>query len=614
MKQKNDFAERFYNGEGYSAHEYFGCHFNREEASAEFCVWAPRAKSVSVVGDFNGWDIKANPMEPYGDIWLADVSPVKEFDGYKYYIVTKDGRGLYKADPYAFHAEAFGGGNSKVYAMPDFAWTDEAWQSDKRVPFERPMNVYEAHIGSWRKYPDGNFFSYRKFADEIAPYLKKMKYTHLELIGVAEHPFDGSWGYQVTGYFAPTSRYGTPADFCYLVNKLHHAGIGVILDWVPGHFPKDESGLYEFDGAPLYEPEDPLRREHKEWGTRCFDYECPEVKSFLISNALFWLDVYHADGLRVDAVASMLYHDYGRKEFRLNRYGGKENIGGIDFFQELNTAVFAKFPNALMIAEESTAWPLVTRPVNVGGLGFNFKWNMGWMNDTLSYAKTDPYFRSYAHDKLTFAMTYAYSENYILPVSHDEVVHGKGSLINKMPGDYALKFAGWRNYLMYMFSHPGKKLTMMGTEFASFSEWDYKKELDWMLLEFPAHADAQKFTAALNAAYQKYPAFWQIEDGWDGFAWRVVDDNTQNVLVYERADKAGGRMLCVFNFAGVEWPAYRFGAAKGAYTTVLYSDAHRWGLGKTVYKTEGVESHGQENSLVLDIKPMSGIFLRRNSL
>jgi 1,4-alpha-glucan branching enzyme len=552
-------------------------------------------------------------MECDGGIWSAELTGVKELDGYKYCIETADGRTVYKSDPYAFHAETRPGTNSKLYDVSGFAWTDGEYQKEKRAPYALPVNIYEAHIGSWRRYVDGNFFSYRLFADEIAGYVKEMNYTHVELIGLAEYPFDGSWGYQVTGYFAPTSRYGLPEDFAYLVDKLHSVGVGVILDWVPGHFPKDANGLYEFDGAPLYEPEDELRREHKEWGTCCFDYGRGEVKSFLISNALYWMDIFHADGLRVDAVASMLYHDYGRTEWRPNIYGGKENLEAIDFMRALNTAVFAAHPAAMMIAEESTAWPLVTRPASAGGLGFNFKWNMGWMNDTLSYAKTDPYFRSGSHDKLTFSMTYAFSENYILPVSHDEVVHGKGSLVNKMPGDYEQKFAGWRNFLMYMFSHPGKKLTMIGTEFAQFSEWNFAKELDWMLLDFPAHADAKEFFKTLSAVYAQNPAFWQIEDGWDGFSWRVVDDYMQDVVVYERADLAGNRIVCVFNFANAGWDGYRFGTAAGEYERILYSSDTGWNQKKTVYTTENVTSHGMPDSIVLDIPPLCGIYMIRKN-
>jgi 1,4-alpha-glucan branching enzyme len=605
--------ERFFSGAMTDAHKHFGCRYNKGKAGAFFRVYAPRAKYVSVVGDFNDWEPFKNPMTCEDGIWQAAVKEAKEFDGYKYRIETSDGRVLFKSDPYAFHAETGGLTNSKVYDRDDYKWSDGEWFKNKLPPYNRPMNIYEAHIGSWRKYIDGNYFSYRLFADEIVKYLKDMNYTHIELIGVAEYPFDASWGYQVTGYYAPTSRYGLPSDFKYLIDHLHQNGIGVIFDWVPGHFPKDEQGLYEFDGYPLYEPEDELKREHKEWGTRCFDYGRGEVKSFLVSNAMYWLNEFHADGLRVDAVASMLYLDYGRREYRPNRDGGKENYEAIDFLKALNTEVFKTHPNALMIAEESTAWPLVTAPVSDGGLGFNFKWNMGWMNDTLSYVKTDPYFRAGSHDKLTFSMTYAFSENYILPVSHDEIVHGKGSLLNKMPGTYEEKFAGFRNFLMYQLAHPGKKLTMMGTDIAQFSEWDFSKELDWMLLDYPAHKSAQKFVKALNALYVKTPAFWQIDDGWGGFAWRVVDDNSQNVLVFERSDLDGNRLLFVFNFAAAAWDNYRFGAAKGEYEVVLYSDVSGFNAKKKTYKTESVQSHGLSDSLVLDIPSMSGIYMIRKA-
>jgi len=615
MELTTELRQAFYRGDLLDAYKYFGCEFSRKTKKATFRVFAPRAMAVSVIGDFNGWDSSKAVMENDGGVWTAIVDDVKEFDGYKYYIVTQDGRALQKADPFAFHAETRGGTNSKVIDISKFKWTDSKWQKDKKAPYNNPMNIYEAHIGSWRKYADGNYFSYKKFADEICEYLAEMQYTHIELMGVAEYPFDASWGYQVTGFFAPTSRYGLPEEFAYLVNKLHENGIGIILDWVPGHFPKDEFGLYEFDGCHLYEHEDELRREHSEWGTRCFDYGRGEVKSFLISNALYWLDVFHVDGLRVDAVASMLYNDYNRKQFRLNRYGGKESIEAIEFFQKLNTHIFSKYPNTLMVAEESTAWPLVTKPVSDGGLGFNFKWNMGWMNDTLSYVKTDPYFRSHNHNKLSFSMTYAFSENYILPISHDEIVHGKGSLVNKMPGEYALKFAGWRNYLMYMFAHPGKKLTMMGTEFAQFAEWDFAKELDWMLLAYPAHKEAQEFSKALNGIYRNTKALWEIEDNWAGFNWRVVDDHAQNVVVFERMDREGGKILCVFNFANCKWDGYRFGVEKGEYVSILSSDSDSFSLSSKKYKSEPIHSHGMNDSLVLNIPAMSGMYLvKKNNI
>ncbi|HCS94372.1 MAG TPA: 1,4-alpha-glucan branching enzyme [Clostridiales bacterium] len=604
--------KRFHEGELYDAYKYFGCVFDEDAKTAVARVFAPSAYGVEVVGDFNDWSGTAM-KRTRGGVWEALLKGVRRFDGYKFRITTADGRVLYKSDPYALHSETHEGTNSKVFPLSAIKVNDEDYSEKlkKKNIYASPMNIYEAHIGSWRRYPDGNPYSYRKFADEIVPYLKKMRYTHLELMGAAEYPFDGSWGYQVTGYFAPTSRYGTPDDFAYLVEKLHKNNIGIIIDWVPGHFPKNENGLSEFDGQPLYEPKDPLRREHKEWGTCCFDYGRGEVQTFLCSNALMWLDVYKVDGLRVDAVASMLYLDYGRKdgEWSPNRFGGRENEEAVAFLKKLNTAVFARHPQALMIAEESTAWPLVTKPVSDGGLGFNFKWNMGWMNDTLDYAATDPLFRAGKHNNLTFSITYAFSENYILPISHDEVVHGKRSLVNKMPGDYDMKFAGLRNFLMNMYAHPGKKLLFMGCEFAQFIEWNYEQQLDWLLLDYPRHAETQEFVKALNAFYRLNAPLWQRDDSMDGFRWHVVDDRNQNVIVYERSDLKGNIVLAVINFSPVEYKGYRFGADKGTYTVKLASDADGFNREPVRYRAEAVPSHGFGHSIVMDIKPMSGVYM-----
>ena len=604
--------KRFHEGELYDAYKYFGCVFDEDAKTAVARVFAPSAYGVEVVGDFNDWSGTAM-KRTRGGVWEALLKGVRRFDDYKFRITTADGRVLYKSDPYALHSETHEGTNSKVFPLSAIKVNDEAYSEKlkKKNIYASPMNIYEAHIGSWRRYPDGNPYSYRKFADEIVPYLKKMRYTHLELMGAAEYPFDGSWGYQVTGYFAPTSRYGTPDDFAYLVEKLHKNNIGIIIDWVPGHFPKNENGLSEFDGQPLYEPKDPLRREHKEWGTCCFDYGRGEVQTFLCSNALMWLDVYKVDGLRVDAVASMLYLDYGRKdgEWSPNRFGGRENEEAVAFLKKLNTAVFARHPQALMIAEESTAWPLVTKPVSDGGLGFNFKWNMGWMNDTLDYAATDPLFRAGKHNNLTFSITYAFSENYILPISHDEVVHGKRSLVNKMPGDYDMKFAGLRNFLMNMYAHPGKKLLFMGCEFAQFIEWNYEQQLDWLLLDYPRHAETQEFVKALNAFYRLNAPLWQRDDSLCGFRWHVVDDRNQNVIVYERSDLKGNIVLAVINFSPVEYKGYRFGADKGTYTVKLASDADGFNREPVKYRAEAVPSHGFDHSIVMDIKPMSGVYM-----
>lgn len=589
------------------AYRFMGCGFDEKNSRAVFRVWAPSASEVSVVGDFNDWDTAANPLKRVttSGIWEGVAEGVECYDNYKYYLQTKKG-GLYKSDPYAFHSETHEGTASKVYPLDCYTFTDSEYMKNKTDRYDKPVNIYECHIGSWRRYADKNTFSYRKFADEIVPYLKEMSYTHLELMGIAEYPFDASWGYQVTAYYAPTSRYGTPSDFAYLVDTLHNAGIGVILDWVPGHFPKNANGLYEFDGGPLYEPSDELRMEHKEWGTRCFNYRRGEVSSFLISNAVYWMDVFHVDGLRVDAVASMLYLDYGRKEWRPNEYGGKENIDAVEFFRRLNKKVFELFPHAMMIAEESTAWPMVTKPADMGGLGFNYKWNMGWMNDTLSYAKTDPLFRAGLHNNLTFSLTYAFSENYILPISHDEVVYGKCSLLNKMPGTYEQKFAGWRNYLMNMIGHPGKKLTFMGTEFAQFDEWNFAEELDWKLLEYPLHEQAKRYLAALNGIYCGNPPFYEIEDSWDGYEWLVADDKNQNVIAYERRDRKGDRAIVVINFSLSQWNGYRIGVGKGTFTRLIMSDVYGFNEDRVTLKSEPVPSHGKQNSIVLDLAPMSG--------
>ncbi len=603
--------DAYHHGDMFEAYKYLGCQFDKAAGTAVFRVWSTRATSISVIGDFNGWDVNANRMTKVTEagIWEVTVKGVKLYDNYKFYIENGFSYPIYKCDPFAFHRETFDGTNAKVVTVDDFKWTDAEYIKNKPDPYSAPMSVYEAHIASWRRYADGNTFDYRKFADEMADYLKELGYTHLELMGVAEYPFDGSWGYQVTGYYAPTSRYGTPEDFAYLVDKMHSLGIAVILDWVPGHFPKNGDGLYEFDGGPLYEYSDPLKMEHKEWGTRCFDYGRNEVRNFLISNAFYWLDRFHIDGLRVDAVASMLYLDYGRYEWRPNVYGGNENLEAVDFLRRLNTAIFAKYPKALMIAEESTAWGGVSRPVDMGGLGFNFKWNMGWMNDTLSYIKTDPVFRKYHHNTITFSMIYAFTENFILPISHDEVVYGKGSLINKMPGDYDMKFAGLRNFLVYMFSHPGKKLLFQGAEIGQFNEWNFAKELDWSVLDYPAHSDLKKFVSTLNGIYRNYPAMHQIDYDWRGFEWLVSDDYLQNILVYERRDEDGNRMVAVINFSPVPHEGYRFGAHEGEYTELIRTEIYKWSQSGDKYKTEKIPSHGKDDSIAIDVPPMGGILL-----
>ncbi len=597
------------------AYNYLGCHWNPETKRAVFRVWAPHAESVSVIGDFNGWNKQANYMFRVSDggIFEGIIDNVQEYQTYKYFIKSPGGFTAEKADPCGFFHETRGRTASKVINIDNFYWNDAAWMEKRKntSPYSAPISIYECNISSWRKYADGNYYDYRKFADEIVYYLKYMNFTHLELMGISEYPYDGSWGYQVTGYYAPTSRYGRPEDFAYLINKCHENGIGVILDWVPGHFPKDPHGLVNFDGQPCYEPVSLLRREHKEWGTMCFDYGRNEVKSFLVSSAMMWFDKYHLDGLRVDAVASMLYLDYNRTEWEPNCYGGKENLEAIDFCRQLNTAVFSHFDNILMVAEESTAFPMVTKPASWGGLGFNFKWNMGWMNDSLRYVKLNPVHRQYNHNLVTFSMQYAFSENYILPISHDEVVYGKGSLINKMPGDYDLKFAGVMNYLLYMYGHPGKKLLFMGNELGQWAEWNWEKPLDWILMEFPQHKSLQTFVKELNWIYMNTPALHEIENDWAGFEWLVGDDNAANVLAFERRDCKGNAVVVVINFAPCDWRGYRFPSNGGKFTRLIKSSIYGWDTVPVEHKSEKVPIRNKEESFVFDVESMSGYIFRR---
>lgn len=613
----------FHQGTNYKAYDYFGAHPCKMEQQEGyiFRVWAPNAQGVSVVGDFNEWNAEANPMTNLEgeSVWECFIPRLKQYDLYKFCIFAKDGRRLLKADPYAFHAQTAPENASKLYDISGYRWTDSEWKKQRSElnVYRAPMNAYEAHAGSWRRYPDGNTFNYRKFGDDMSAYLKEMGYNYIELMPLTEYPYDGSWGYQVTGYFAPTSRYGTPHDFMYMVDKFHEAGIGVIMDWVPAHFPKDAFGLYEFDGLPLYEYTDVHKREHAHWGTRIFDYGRTEVQSFLMSSAMFWIENYHIDGLRVDAVASMLYLDYGREDWEWlpNINGGRENLEAVAFLQKMNTAILTEHPEAMMIAEESTAWPLVTRPASVGGLGFNFKWNMGWMNDMLSYASLDPIYRSYNHDKLTFSLFYAFSENFVLPISHDEVVHGKCSLINKMPGEYDWKFSGMRAFLAYMMSHPGKKLIFMGCEFAQFVEWNYKQELDWMLLDYDRHRQMHDFVKELNHFYLDNACLWQVEDSWDGFKWVAHDDNAQNIVVFRRIDENGGELVVVCNFAPVVRENYVVGVPDAAsYTEILNTDDVRFGgTGVTnpgALKLHSTPDHEMKKSLLLTIPPLAVIFLK----
>ncbi len=608
----------FKQGRNCRAYEFFGSHLTKN--GAVFRVWAPEAVSVSVVGEFNGWNGEDCKMDRIADgIWEKEIEGIKEFDAYKYLIVGRDGKERMKADPYAFHSETRPANASKVYELDGYCWGDEKYlqQVYKRNIYASPVNIYELHAGSWKTYPDGEPYSYRKLADELVPYLKEMSYTHVELMPVLEHPFDGSWGYQVTGYFAVTSRYGTPHDFMYFVDTLHKAGIGVILDWVPAHFPKDAHGLYEFDGSCCYEYSDELKREHADWGTRIFDFGKNEVISFLTSSAAFFFDKYHIDGLRVDAVASMLYLDYGRQDgqWRPNTYGGRENLEAVAFLRYLNESIFRDYPHALMIAEESTAWPLVTKPVSVDGLGFNFKWNMGWMNDILRYSALDGLSRKYNHDLITFSMFYAFSENFVLPISHDEVVHGKKSLLDKMPGTYEEKFKGMKAFLGYMYSHPGKKLLFMGQEFGQFIEWDEKKQLDWFLLDYDAHRQLHGYVKELNRIYRDNSPFWEIDYSWEGFNWLVSDDNANSVVAFERIDTKGERVVAVCNFTPVTRECYRIGVEdRGVLTYLLNSDDKEFGgcsadTKKRIY-TKKISMHGKENSFELTVPGFSCVLLK----
>ena len=588
--------------------------------TATFRVWAPNASAVSVVGDFNDWDAEDAPLTADGNgIWTGKLKGVREFDNYKYAITNASGITVLKSDPYARHYETAPGNSSKIYGKHNFEWTDAEWQKAQKNKniYASPVNIYEVHAGSWRRYEDGNTFNYVKLAQELSAYVVKMGYTHIELMPITEYPYDGSWGYQVTGYFAPTSRYGTPEDFKKFVDIMHKAGIGVILDWVPAHFPKDEFGLYRFDGSPCYEYADPREGEHKEWGTAVFNYGKPQVMSFLVSSACFWLKEYHIDGLRVDAVASMLYRDYGRRngEWLPNSFGGRENLEAVELLKQINSAAFSVNPAVLMIAEESTAWPLVTKPPQDGGLGFNFKWNMGWMNDMLRYMSLDPLFRKHNHDCLTFSFFYAFSENYVLPISHDEVVHGKCSMINKMPGEYENKFANLRAFYAYMIAHPGKKLLFMGQEFAQFIEWNYKQQLDWLLLDYDAHLQMQKFVADLNKFYIKNRPLWEIDYSWEGFSWISNDDYSQSIITFRRIDSNGHELICVCNFVPVERHNYRIGVPfKGKYKTVFSTDSKKYGgsgdISAEFYHSEPVPMHGLENSIELDIPPLSVTFYK----
>ena len=583
----------FGQGTHYDIYKKLGAHLatNEGKKGVYFAVWAPHAAKVHVVGDFNEWEEReAYEMTRVGEIGIYEifVEGIGVGELYKFLITTSDGRKLYKADPYGNQAEFRPGTASRVTDISRLKWADARWLKarGKQNVDEIPMAIYEVHPGSWRKHPvteedpDG-FYNYREFAHELTEYVKDMGYTHVELMGIAEHPFDGSWGYQVIGYYAPTARYGTPEDFQYMVNYFHKNGIGVILDWVPAHFPKDAAGLADFDGQALYEYADPRKGEHPDWGTKVFDYAKNEVKNFLIANALYWVEQFHIDGLRVDAVASMLYLDYGRSagNWVPNIYGENKNLEAIEFFKHLNTVVTGRNHGTMIIAEESTAWPQVTGRPEDGGLGFTMKWNMGWMHDFLDYMKLDPYFRSYNHNKMTFSMTYAFSEKYVLVLSHDEVVHMKGSMINKMPGEYDDKFANLKAGYSFMMGHPGKKLLFMGQDFAQFREWSEARELDWYLLAEEKHVQMKEYVKELLHLYHGSPALYETDDNWEGFEWVNADDSERSIFSFIRHSKDGkNNLLFVVNFTPVERPEYRVGVPQsGSYKLVLNSDEARFG-------------------------------------
>ena len=614
--------EVFHTGDSVRAYDFLGAHLvNRNDKNGVvFRVWAPTARSVSVAGDFNNWNNEANYMYNIGyGVWEVFVEGVKQFCTYKYCIESEYGDRLMKADPYAFHAQTRPGQASVVYDIESYSWNDSEWFNKRKENniSSSPMNIYEIHAGSWRKYPDGNFFNYQKLADELIPYLKEMHYTHVQLMPIMEYPYDGSWGFQTTGYYAPTSRYGTPSDFMAFVDKLHGEGIGVILDWVPSNFPTDDFGLARFDGSPLYESNDPKTSKRDSWGTCLFNYARFEVTSFLVSCAMFWLDKYHIDGLRIGALSSMLYLDYGKTEgeWEPNKFGGKENLDAVDFVKRLNTAVHMYHPDVMMFAEENTSWPKLTHKIEDGGLGFDFKWNMGWMNDMLHYMSLNSMWRPFNHDSLTFSFYYAFSEKFLLPISHDEVSHGKGSLIKQMPGKYDEQFAGVRAFITYMYAHPGKKLVFMGTEIGQFDEWNHEETIQWDLLEFEKHKKLKTFFKELNKFYLDCKPLYELDTVWKGFDWIHHDDYTNSVIAFKRTDKNGDEIVSVCNFQPIRRDEYCIGVPKyGLYDEVFNSDEERFGGSGVVngnnIKTEVMKIHGFDQGLSLTLPPLSVIYLR----
>ncbi len=613
----------FLKGKSTHAYEYLGSHFMEigGRSGVVFRVWAPNAKSVAVVGDFNDWDENANYMYKVlgTGVWEIFIDNVSEYDNYKYSVETQWGERKLKTDPYAFHCQVRPENASKVYNIDGYEWGDEEWYEYKKthLHYNAPLNIYEMNAGSWRKNDDGSYYSYKQLAETLVPYIKEMGYTHIEFMPLTEFPFDGSWGYQVTGYYAATSRYGTPKDLMYFVDECHKAGIGVIIDWVPAHFPKDAHGLARFDGTGCYEYEDWRIGEHKEWGTYIFNFGRYEVKSFLISSANFWIEQFHFDGIRVDAVASMLYLDYNRKdgEWLPNQYGGRENLVAVEFLQSLNNTIHELHPEAMMIAEESTAWANVTGyPIEGYGLGFDYKWNMGWMNDTLAYLAEDPLWRNWHQNELTFSLIYAFSEKFILPISHDEVVYGKGSLINKMPGYYEMKFQGMRGFIGYMMAHPGKKLMFMGSDIGQFDEWNNNEQLQWNLLEFDRHRQLNHYIATVNKFYRDVPAMHENDYDWNGFRWVALDDAPNSIISFRRIAYDGSEVIVVCNFQPVTRENYRIAVPKyGIYEEVLNSEDSEFGgcgiVNSGDIMAQDVPDHELDYSININIPPLGTLYI-----
>lgn len=630
--------DQFHQGTNRRAYEMLGAHPVTQDGQEmwHFAVWAPNARAVSLIGEFNQWDKEKTPMQKvYDGTWEVRL-PAETFDvksdpkrydypdaakkltTYKYCIQAQDGTWQDKADPYGFAMQMRPDTASRIYDLSGYCWGDADWMEARKSydPYHSPVNIYEMHLGSWRRHKDGTFMTYTEIAEQLVPYLKEMGYTHVEFMPVMEHPLDMSWGYQVSGYYAATARFGEPKELMALIDALHQAGIGVLLDWVPAHFPRDAMGLRRFDGTPCYEHPDPRRGDMPQWGTHMFDYARGEVNSFMLSNACFWLEWYHADGLRVDAVTSMLMYDFCREpgQWLPNKYGGHENLDAIAFLRRMNETVYRDFPGVMMVAEESSAYPMVTRPIYLGGLGFGFKWNMGWMNDMLAYIKLDPVYRKYHHDKLTFSLMYAFSENFVLPISHDEVVHMKGSLRGKMPGDDWQQLAGVRAFTAYLLAHPGKKLTFMGAELGQWHEWNFASQLDWYLLENKENQQTQRFFKDINRFYLSQSPLWDIDFSWEGFEWLVADDNHNNVVVFVRRDRKGRELIAAVNFSPVGRADYRFGVPpKKTYREVFTTDLPAYGgtgdwRNEGELLTESIPSHGKPCSLCVTIPPLGAVF------